>query len=667
MRILAGVSVLLMIGALPLRGQAPAEPDTASVGKKGAAVPGTRPDASGPPPGAPGPLPPARTILRLPDLRAVVRAPRRSHIGYALDRVEARLRGETVGEWLSGLPGVTITGRGAGGSERITIRGSRSQEVRVTLDGMPLTDPLTGATDLSIVPASSIESARVTLGAGSSVGWGGTAGSLALRSREPEPGLRVRGLAGSYGQRSTEVEAGWRTDLLSVGLFARSEGARNDYPFQNRVLPGDPIERRANADGDAWSVLGRATLSRAPVSFVARTDGLERGAPGRMANHVWDQARWRERRTSVGASWTPGPGSRVGLSWSRRSTRFQDLRVVREDKLAAEQFVFAGAAPLPGGFDVGWEGSWATVSGDQVDERQRWRGGLRASRSDQVGRSVTVLSALSLDAATEGFALSPSLGARWAFRPGWEARVRGSQARRLPTFADLFLRPGTGARPNPDLRPERVVFDIDFGIAWEKETFSASATWFRRKTLDPIIWFPSVVAVWTPRNLGRLDARGLEFASAWGAGPWAVQGAATWQRSRVTFANGARNTLPYAPALSGSLSVGHDTRTRGVFAQLEVVGRRATSILDSYDLSPYALLNIRARQTFPLVGVLAEIQLGVINALGAGYERVELFPEPGRRFELGLSLSVGERKRLPDARHDRSFPRAASLQQEKTR
>ncbi|MCG8469246.1 MAG: TonB-dependent receptor [Gemmatimonadetes bacterium] len=596
-----------------------------------------------------------RPVVKLPELRALVRARSDEHVRMFLDRATARLRGDGLGDWLRAFPGLTVRGRGAGGPEHVSIRGSRPQDVRITLDGIPLADPLTGAADLSMLPASTLASAEVVVGAGSSAAAGATAGTVALRSRDAAPGLRWRGVTGSYGRRAGELEAGARSEVGSFGFFGRLSGARNDYLFRNRIMPGAPLERRVNADATGWSALARARLAALPIAVIARADGLERGAPGRMGNHVWDDARWRERRFALSASWEAGTGARSAVSWARRSNRFLDPRYARDNDLEADQLIARGEGLDLAGLDVAWEGAWATVRGDGVESTVRRTAALRVSGSRSLARRLELSHGLAVDAAREGVALSPSLGLRWRLGRAWDARIRGSQARRLPTFADLFLRPGVGARPNPDLRPERVALDADAGIRRVGPGWRTGATFFYRRTNDPIVWLPSVVAIWTPRNLGRLDAVGVELSGSWYAGAWRLTGEATWQSSRITFPDDARSSLPYEPALSGSLAVEHTRDRSGARGELVFVGRRKTSIFGPHDLRPYALLNVRGRQTFHIMGLSAEVELGVLNALDATYERVELFPEPGRRFELGLGIGAGPGRRLPPAGRDRSF------------
>ena len=121
----------------------------------------------------------------------------------------------------------------------------------------------------------------------------------------------------------------------------------------------------------------------------------------------------------------------------------------------------------------------------------------------------------------------------------------------------------------------------------------------------------------------------------------------TWQESWLRFENSTSSSVPYAPNLSGSLTLYYEGERRGVSANLTLMGPRKTNIFGPHELPAYALVNIRGRQTFQLMGMAAQLEAGILNALGSVYERMELFPEPGRRGEVGLRILTGSRARLP--------------------
>jgi outer membrane receptor protein involved in Fe transport len=227
----------------------------------------------------------------------------------------------------------------------------------------------------------------------------------------------------------------------------------------------------------------------------------------------------------------------------------------------------------------------------------------------------------------------------------------------LPTFGDLYLRAGGGATPNPDLRPERVVIDGEVGAAYEPgrgRVRLTGATFFRH-TRDPIIWLPSVVAVWSPINAGRLTAYGVETGLSVLLFPGLVlETNATVQSSRLGF-EGYSNPLPYHPALSGGVALERSGAGPGVRLDLELEGARRTSVYGPHELPAVALLDLRANQGFRAVGVDAVIEIGLLNVLDVAYERVELFPEPGRTVEVRLSVRPGATPTLQAYRAGRSL------------
>lgn len=599
--------------------------------------------------------------IALPEIRAYGAREGRIGTAHVMSREDLALRGRDLGDWLRDLPGFEVTGRGPGGRTVASIRGSRPAAVEVTLDGVPLTDPLTGVADLSLVPASSLEGVVATAGAGDGAGWAGSSGTIRLQSRREEPGVRAGVTLGSFGRVTTDASFGVRTPGAAVDGSIRYGAARNDFSFDNRVLPGRPVERRANSDYSSWGGLGRVSLAALPLRVLARLDGVERGAPGRMGSRIWDFARWKERALTVGAalgSTGADRSRRVSVSWARRTQAYTDARIDREDESRADQLVAFGEEPLPAAVDLTWRVTWARVYGDAVSAATaRAFGGVRVARVQELSPAWSVDGALALDVSDVRTAVSPTLGLSWRAAAGTRLWARAGQGMRLPTFGDRFLRTGVGGVPNPDLQPERVVMDTEIGVSHEDEgrRVRVSGTTFFRHTRDPIVWLPSVVAVWSPINAGRLTAYGLETGLAWTPYEgWVVGASGTFQSSRLAF-EGYSSPMPYLPAVSGALSLERSGAGGRVRADLELKGARRTSIYGPHELPPLALLSLRANRRVHALGFEAVVEVGLLNVLDVAYERVELFPEPGRSMEVRLELRPASRGNLQSNRAGRSF------------
>ncbi|MFV1987353.1 MAG: TonB-dependent receptor [Gemmatimonadota bacterium] len=598
--------------------------------------------------------------LQLPEVRASARRDRRTVTVHRIDRERQNLRGRDLGDWLRDLPGFDVIGRSPGGRTVASVRGSRPSAVEVTLDGIPLTDPLTGVADLSLVPAGTLETVVAEAGPGGGAGWAGSSGTIRLTTRMAEPGVRGSVGVGSFGRVSTEAVIGVQSGTVRFGGQLRYESARNDFSFLNRVRPGTPAEDRVNADYENWGGSGRLSFDGVPVTLIARLDAVERGAPGRMGSQLWDLARWGERAVTVGASLREddsGAGRRISLSWSGRDQKYSDKRVDRVDRLRADQVVASGAEGLPAGIDLTWRATWARIGGEALAEpTTRIIGGVRATRAVELSGGWGLDVSMAVDAADLGAAVSPGAGVSWA-RAGKRVWLRAGQGYRLPTFGDLFLRPGMGAVPNPDLEPERVVLDAELGAEHTDETgtLRIAATTFVRQTRNPIIWLPSVTSVWRPVNAGRLAAYGVETLVSWSPRPgWTARASGTVQDSRIRF-DEYSSRMPYHPRVSGNISLERRGSGPDGRVDLELRGARRTSVYGPHELPAFALLSVRARQPFHAAGFDGVLEVGVSNVLDVAYERVELFPEPGRTLELRLELIPRRQRSLQANGADRNF------------
>jgi len=525
------------------------------------------------------------------------------------------------------------------------------------VDGVPINDPLTGAADLSSLPAHGFQSATAVLGAGG--GFGASAGVLSLRTRATSDGTTGSLAFGSFGHVAADLSSGTAGRIGTLTVSGRAVHSQNDYPFSNRVLPGQPLERRRNADRQALHASVAGKLNGLPLSAVGRVDAIERGSPGRMGTRLFDDARWREVTGQLTLRAQVSDAARINAAYARRHQLYSDPRFDREESLSAER------VRLQGDWGAGSSSRWLLsghleregVSGDVLEASSvRWSGGLSASTA--LGApSFQVTPSLSTDFGGSNIAVSPAIAIVGRPSERWRLWGRAGQAYRLPTFADLYLASSYQVRPNPDLQPERVRLDAEVGLEWSARTLRARSHIgaFFRQTVDPIVWLPSSTAVWTARNAGRLDAIGVEGAGeiSPGAG-WQVSFAATWTRSRVKF-GAERTALPYQPAWAGQLALRRTAGPREAIFRLRYTGSRTAGIAAPHELPPHAVLDLAGSQTIRTSGPDLEVEIGVRNLLNARYELVELFPEPGRQFMLRLGLRTRSATGLPPVAQSRKM------------
>ena len=423
------------------------------------------------------------------------------------------------------------------------------------------------------------------------------------------------------------------------------DDARNDFEYENRMLPGAPVETRVNADGSRLSAA--VSADRGPAHLDVRYDGIERGSPGPMGSAVFDQARWSNRRASITAGLQ---GRSVGLSvragWLGSSWDSGIASDVAERDAVDGAIVVNGNTGGALNLLLGGRLSYEVLHGHDLSETvNRAVVGTSIARAFETGR-FRLDPALSLDGSADQWAVSPEIGLTMAASANLTIRARAGQAFRLPTLGDLYFAPALRVRSNPDLEPERVLLDSELGLRGEwnrgRNELEADLGAWHRVTDDPIVWLASATAVWSPRNLDRLVSTGIEasirasIAGSVSSG-WRISAAATFDRSRLGFGEN-QNPMPYRPDTTGSL--GLERWSRGLTARtlLRWTGSRTTSVAGTRALPGFLLLDVALGHAVPIGSLPLEIEGRIDNLLDRRYELVELYPEPGRLFSLTLRL-----------------------------
>jgi len=136
------------------------------------------------------------------------------------------------------LPGVFVR-TGGEGTPRIDIRGLRTRQVTLLLDGVPINSSIDGQFDPSAIDVANIDRIKVTQGAGSLLyGTGGSAGVINIITKAGEKRLTAsaRTEIGEGGIKRAQMSAGnggedWQ------GFVSLSGYSRNFYELSNDYIP----------------------------------------------------------------------------------------------------------------------------------------------------------------------------------------------------------------------------------------------------------------------------------------------------------------------------------------------------------------------------------------------------------------------------------------------
>ncbi len=192
---------------------------------------------------------------------------------------DIRLSGaRNLNEAIDLLPGLYVR-TGGDGTPRIDIRGLRTRQVTLLLDGVPINSSIDGQFDPSAIDIANIERIKVTRGAASLLyGTGGSAGVINIITKAGSSDLKGNAKAelGNNGTKLGQVSASGGGENWQ-GFVSASHYDRNSYRLSNDYIPVSitgspnnfqPAGDRINSDRDdtnlyanlIWQVLEKTKI-----------------------------------------------------------------------------------------------------------------------------------------------------------------------------------------------------------------------------------------------------------------------------------------------------------------------------------------------------------------------------------------------------------------------
>ena len=611
-------------------------------------------------------LGPPTSVYRLPELTVVatrhpVAAAEAPTMIRQLDiENDARLRGgESLGEVLASN-GFAVRPYGSTGVATLSLRGASASQTAVVLDGFRLTNAQLGQLDLSLLPTALIDNVEVMSGSASALYGSDAVGGVVhatTRSIAVQPTTITAG-SGAFGERFASGAAGYAGSQFAVGGGVSFQQTDGDFPYVNHALLGSPEVRRENADRQTFSALTvagyqsnafdvDATLFAANVerglpgqAFAAPTgerqsDSILRGS-GRVtfyagplamsAGSLIDFTRLRYRNDLLGLDQTGAVATYAGrVSANTHAGAIADVTLIAEGNV--------GSAEHPA----------------LIADASRINGALGASavleRADVILYPAVRVDAYDASGNRSTLVANPKLGLNIRPLAAIPVHLKADAGRsfRMPTFNDLFWR-DAGSSGNPDLLPERS-WSSEVGAGWFGESRSAEVSAFARRTRDQIVWEQDDSGIWSPRNVGRVAARGFQIRTTATGSIAAARLSAdlnyTFVHARDVSSPDEADRLRYTPAHvgAGNLSLEYGLLNAGV--GIHGSGRRFVTTDGRESRPAYLVADAHVGASITISDVRSQLRLVLENALDTRYEVISGYPMPPRHIRFQLTTTIG--------------------------
>lgn len=542
---------------------------------------------------------------------------------------------------LSRIPGMTLkTYGGSAGITTLALDGGPSSHTMVSINGMELTSPQNGESDVSQIPVSYIQKmlylpsdiSQHTTGSGDGI----------VRLESANLGNYAALSVGSYGQQAADLSLSSRIGGVFTSVQAGQRYDEGNYPV---IWNGRSLERANNAFSQKYGAI--SLLHAISPGLIWKLNLLESHQSRGAAGLIWSPDSLSKRQDQLRLLGTT-------LVWNRQSgnTDFSlnsrsSLENYRNPQFSidSQHDLWSLEASIQ---DRSYLNPHIQLISDLTVREDRI-----SSTDTQDHHSRTLRASFTPLLELARLRFSPSL--KYFYSPSRFNRTTGdlqiqSQLRmgpidqiaislheifRYPSFNDLYWQPGG----NPDLQPEetQVITAQLRSIASRVGTLTAQ--WQLKSSENLIQWVP-LSSIWMPQNI-RSTSRWSTKVS------WEVESVA---HNLSLFANMAfirthddllDKPLRYAPARTAAFGLLWTPHSVEIDLNYRYLGER----ISMYDFPDDVILPgastwyTSIAYTHPMKFGSGTISLSIDNLTDLSYETIRGYPEPGRTFSTSLQFN----------------------------
>ena len=598
----------------------------------------------------------------------------------------------------------------------VAFRGTSPSHTQVTWNGMRINNPMLGMTDFSTIPSYFIDQASLLHGTSSVNETGGGLGGLVKLGTIPDvdEGVNLQYVqgVGSFSTFDEFARFTYGSENWSVSTRVVYSSSPNDYKYINHdkkenIYDDDkniigqyhPTERNRSGSykdfhalqevyyntnkGDRFGFNAWYINSNRELPMLTTDYGNDRNFENRQREQTlrsvisWDHIRhnWKVgakggyihtwmaydyKREVAENNWSSMTRSRskVNTFYGQAEGEYNPTRkwYITANISAHQHFVRSEDKNI-----ILQDGDKAIVGYDKGRIELSGSASAKWQPINPLGLSLVVRQEMFGD---KWAPVIPALFIDGLLSKNGNVMLKASVSRnhKFPTLNDLYFLPGG----NPDLKSEHGwTYDAgaSFDVSW-KSPFSVSmggsATWFDSHIDDWIIWLPTTKGFFSPRNVKKVHAYGIEGKLNISFEPfkgWVfdLNGSYSWTPSinegeKMSPADqSVGKQLPYVPRHSASLTGRLTWHSWSFLYKWAHYSERFTMSSNDYTITghlpKYYMSNISLEKSLSFKPVNLQLKFAVNNLFNEDYLSVLSRPMPGINFEffVGITPKFGKK------------------------
>lgn len=539
-----------------------------------------------------------------------------------------------LSEALGSLSGADLKTSGLLGSlETLSLRGSRSEQVLVLLDGQRLNSSQNGVFDFSGIALDNLERIEIVKTPLSALyGADALGGVIHLISKKPQKKkIQLSFLAGGFGQKKYQFGYEEQINKIGYGLnydFVDSSGFRPNSDFHGKNLSFN-MNLPENFLGAGFRYRYKNNDLGVPGSLVYPNSTARQNDE----NHLFSlEANFPELfnfKNTFHFSYNNAAQKYTDILW-QAAPSFHKNRNLNFDWTASGE-VFEKQI-LTGGF------SYLKNSITSSDVGEHLRNALALYGQDEW--PLTSQWGIFAGGRLERFSIfgkvfSPRFGFKYQVNDQTTLKTSWSRGFRTPTFNELYWPQSSWAGGNPNLKPEEgEMYDLEISSRPGWGIWKISG--FLGKTFNLINWAADNHYVWRPQNLAQVDRRGAEASVELPLLEW-LKIVANFSWQNVTEITSGRE-VTYTPhyKFNAGLNLKNPADSLGANLNFGYTGWRYA------ENNEYSARTLPAYLITNLNGYFKSgnwtLRLGLENLFDIQYEEIADYPAPGRNAWVSIGV-----------------------------